>query len=52
MVDAVYCGRCKKLFSKDDTCKIKMEFDKYTEAFEDDFCDKCASHLEGAFYGD
>jgi len=52
MVEAVYCGKCKKLFPKDKTCRITMEFSKYTEAFEDDFCEECASYIEGVFIGD
>jgi len=45
-MEAVYCGRCKKLFSK-----IKAEFDKYTEVFEDDYCEKCAYVIEKALCG-
>lgn len=51
MVDAVYCGRCKKLFPKDKTCKIVAEFDKYSEAFENDYCEKCAEVIEEALCG-
>lgn len=51
MVNAVYCGRCKELFSKNETCRIKAEFDKYTEEFEDDYCEKCASIIEKEICG-
>jgi len=51
MVNAVYCGRCKKLFPKDKTCKIKAEFSKYTEAFEDDYCEKCVEIIEEELCG-
>ena len=51
MVDAVYCGRCKKLFSKDKTCRIKTEFDKYSEEFDDDYCEECTDVIEKAICG-
>lgn len=51
MVNAIYCGKCKKLFPGDKTCKITTEFSKYTEAFEDDYCEKCADAIEEAVCG-
>jgi len=51
MVNAVYCGHCKKLFPKDKTHRIKTEFSKYSEPFEDDYCEKCADKIEEVVCG-
>lgn len=51
MVNAVYCGRCKKLFPKDKTYRIKAEFSKYTETFDNDYCEKCADKIEEELIG-
>ena len=50
-MEAVYCGRCKKLFSKNKTKRITAEFSGYSEPFDDDYCEKCADKIEGELCG-
>lgn len=43
----MYCDRCKKLFSADQSSRSKVIFEKYNEpVFDGDLCHKCQDRLE------